>query len=127
MGSKLLTTLLALVAFSLAGWMISLQLSNRRVVFEGIEAMRSELVFALPEGEEQAKARATVTRYVESAAGFERTVSRSELFLSRQLLATAATDSQVTSAEARAILEAMRAQMTEAGTTVLIDPTGRTQ
>ncbi|MAE68912.1 MAG: hypothetical protein CME06_00425 [Gemmatimonadetes bacterium] len=127
MGPKILTVLLALVAISLVGWVVSLQISNRRLVFEGIDSLRSELISAFPEGEERAKADATVTRYVESAAGFERRVSRSELFLSRQLLLAATADASISVAEANAILDTMQAQMIEAGTTVLIDPTGRTQ
>ncbi len=127
MGPKLLTAFLAATACALVAWVVQHQLANRREVEQGIQTLRGELLRNLPEGPERIRAESTVTRYVEQALGFERTVSRSELFLTRQLLALAATDTLIAPAEVAAILDTMEQQMSDASSTVLRSAAGQTQ
>lgn len=119
MGERIFTGIMIAIAIALVGWVTFRQLDNRRIVGENLGQFREEIIAAVPDGPMRDRAEKVVTRYVESATGFERTVSRSELFLSRHQLAAAAADSVLSLVEVSSLLDSLEVQMNEATTTIV--------
>lgn len=117
MGQKVFTGVMVAIAIGLVVWVGSRQASNRDVVTQSLDGIRLVVVEALPGDADRADR--IVREYAAQATGFERTVSKTELFLSRQAFVGAMDDGVLTEAEAQAILSTMSDQMEGASSTVL--------